>query len=983
LCLLLWCASCAPLALADPPHAAPASGPGPTESPQPPPLNPPTPPTLTGPAPLAPSAQPEAPARPVAAEANPDWAVTLERIAGSVVSIDLDAPRAFDTEWNTSAQATGFVVDAERGLILTNRHVVTPGPVIAGATFLDREEVQLYPVYRDPVHDFGFYRFDPKKLRFLQPKALPLYPEGAVVGREIRVVGNNAGEQLSILAGTLARLDRDAPDYGVARYNDFNTFYLQAASGTSGGSSGSPVIDIHGRVVALNAGGANTSASSFYLPLGRVRRALELIQQGKPVSRGTLYTVFNYMPYDELERLGLDAATEKDVRHAFPRYTGMLVVTEVLPGSPSESVLQPGDILVRVNGRYITQFEPLEEVLDGAVGGNVELELLRGGKAVSAKLPVGDLHAITPSSYAEFGDAVLHTLSYQQARFYNRPAHGVYVANPGYVFSAAGIPRGAVIMSLNGTPTPQLQDLVKGIAALGDGDRAAVRYVTIDDPNGSQLRSIRMDRLWFPSNHCDRDDLSGLWDCQALPAGAEPKPKAVSATTFPHYQDPRENALAPSLVMVTFDMPYSVSGITDRNYHGTGLVVDAARGLVVVDRNTVPVAVGDVTVTFAGTVQVPGRVVYVHPLHNLAVVAYDPRLIGTTPVRSAKLAPRELHPGEPVWVVGLGPDSAMHARGTEIASIDPLELPLSRTMRFRDSNIETVQLVNPPQDFDGVLADKAGNVLGTWSSFAFENGRELTQDIRGVPIDVVADMLERVRADRPLYSLEAELTEVPLASARELGLSQSWSERLVQHTPSRRKALSIVRLVGGSPAAQVLQQGDLLLAIDGKVVTRFREVEQAAADKQRVRVTVWRGQGEQTLDVATTELPGTDVTRLVEWAGATLQAPHRAMSVQRGIAPVGVYVAYFAYGSPATRYGLFPGRRIVEVDGTPTPDLDTFLKKVTGRPDRSSVRLKTITWNNAPEVITLKLDKHYWPAYELTRSSEGVWQRRALEQPQH
>jgi pro-apoptotic serine protease NMA111 len=973
LCLLLLCAPAAP---AEPPPATTAAGPAPAESPAPP-L---TPPQQPPPAPPAASPQLAVAAQPAAAEANPDWAVTLERIAGSVVSIDLDAPRAFDTEWNTSAQATGFVVDAERGLILTNRHVVTPGPVIAGATFLDREEVQLYPVYRDPVHDFGFYRYDPKKLRFIQPKALPLYPEGAQVGREIRVVGNNAGEQLSILAGTLARLDRDAPDYGVAHYNDFNTFYLQAASGTSGGSSGSPVIDIRGRVVGLNAGGANTSASSFYLPLGRVRRALELIQQGKPVTRDTIYTVFNYMPYDELERLGLDATTEKDVRKSFPRYTGMLVVTEVLPGSPSENVLQPGDILVRLNGKYVTQFEPLEEVLDASVGGYAEVELLRGGKALSAKLPVGDLHAITPASYAEFGDVLVHTLSYQQARFFNRPVEGVYVANPGYAFTAAGIPRGAVITSLNGTPTPKLGDFEGGIATLGDGDRATVRYVTIDDPNGSQLRAIRMDRLWFPAHHCDRNDASGLWDCAALPAGPAPKPPVVSATTFPHYQDPRQAALAPSLVMVTFDMPYSVSGITDRNYHGTGIVVDAQRGLVVVDRNTVPVAVGDVTVTFAGTVQVPGRVVYIHPLHNLAMVAYDPRLIGSTPVRAAHLTPRELHPGEQVWVVGLGADSELHARGTEIAGIDPLELPLSRTMRFRDSNIETVQLVNPPQEFDGVLSDHAGNVLGTWSSFAYENGRELAQDIRGVPIDIVADMLERVRGDRPLHSLEAELTELPLAAARELGLSESWTGRLAQHTPTRRKALSVVRLVGGAPAVHVLQQGDLLLAIDGKVVTRFREVEQAAADRTQVQVTVWRGHSEQTLTVPTAQLPGMDVTRLVEWAGATLQAPHRAMSVQRGIAPVGVYVGYFAYGSPATRYGLYPGRRIVEVDGTPTPDLDTFLKTVTGRPDRSSVRLKTITWNNAPEVITLKLDKHYWPAYELTRSPEGVWERRALEQ---
>jgi len=137
--------------------------------------------------------------------------------------------------------------------------------------------------------------------------------------------------------------------------------------------------------------------------------------------------------------------------------------------------------------------------------------------------------------------------------------------------------------------------------------------------------------------------------------------------------------------------------------------------------------------------------------------------------------------------------------------------------------------------------------------------------------------------------------------------------------------------------------------------------------------------GTQTIDVATTELPGTDVNRLIEWGGATLQAPHRAMSVQRGIEPKGVYVAYFAYGSPATRYGLYPGRRITEVDGVSTPDLDTFLKVVTGRPDRSSVRLKTITWNNAPEVITLKLDKHYWPAYELTRSADGTWASKALE----
>jgi len=906
------------------------------------------------------------------------WRGTLARVAESVVAIEIDQTRAFDTEWNSSAQATGFVVDAERGLILTNRHVVTPGPVTSEATFLNREEVQLYPVYRDPIHDFGIYRYDPKKLRFIKPRSLPLYPDGAQIGREIRVIGNNAGEQLSILAGTIAKLDRDAPEYGIGKYNDFNTFYLQAASGTSGGSSGSPVIDIQGRVIALNAGGATGAASSFYLPLGRVKRALELIQAGKLVPRGALQVVFHYTPYDELRRLGLNEDTEEAARKAFPALTGMLVVNEVLPGGPADGTLQPGDVLVRVNGKLMSEFAPLEQVLDDAVGGTVELELERGGKALSAKLNIGNLHDITPSAYLEFGDTVVHTVSYQMSRHFNIAVNGVYVANPGYIFGAAGVPRGAVIASANGKPTPSLAAFEAVVAGLADGERFTVRYSTVDDPNGSSVRSARMDRRWFPANHCLRDDAAGVWQCAPLPSLGTAKPEVGGATRFSRPDDPRAAVLAPSLVGVGFDMPYSVSGITERNYRGTGLVVDAVHGLVVVDRNTVPVSMGDVRITFAGTLEIPGKVEFVHPLHNLAIVSYDPKLIGNTPVRPAKLLDRRIIPGETLWVVGMSADSELNARTSQVAGLSPIQLPLSRTMQFRESNLETVQLVTGPTDYDGVLTDAAGSVIGMWSSFAWESGRELQQENRGVAIGVVQDMLRRVQAKESVFSLEAELAPQPLASARRLGLSDDWLRKLELASPNQRQVLSIVRLVGGSPAVGRLKQGDILLAINGKVVTKFREVELAVADKPDVNVTVWRDGEEKQVPLATAALTGNDIDRIVMWAGATLQAPHRAMIAQRGIPPEGVYVGYFAYGSPATRYGLFPGRRIVEVDGIPTPNLDAFLKVVSGRPDRSAIRLRTITWNNAPEVITLKLDRHYWPTYEVRRTSEG-WERRDLE----
>ncbi len=906
------------------------------------------------------------------------WAQTLERIASGVVTIQIDSTRAFDTEWNTTAQATGFVIDAKRGLILTNRHVVTPGPVTAQAIFLNREEVQLYPVYRDPIHDFGIYRYDPAKLKFIQPAELPLYPAGAVIGREIRVVGNDAGEQLSILAGTLARLDREAPEYGYGKYNDFNTFYYQAASSTSGGSSGSPVIDIEGRVVALNAGGATGAASSFYLPLPAVTRALKFIDAGKPVPRGTLETVFKYTPYDELRRLGLNSDTEARLRSAYPKLTGMLVVADVQPGSAADGVLAPGDILVAIDGKPTPEFFALEDVLDSHVERQINVEVQRGRETRSARLDVKSLSAITADEYIEFGEAVVHTLSYQQARHFNVPIKGVYVANPGYVFGSAGIPRAALISSFNGKKVDNLKDFEAALADLADGARAPVRYATLEDPRAAQLKVIRMDRRWFPARKCKRDDTLGTWPCVGISSGPAPAGVKPASTEFAKTGDARIDRLAPSLVMVNFDMPYSVSGVTEKNYHGTGVIVDAERGLVAIDRNTVPIAMGDVRITFAGTVEVPGKVVFIHPLHNLAVVAYDPKSIGATPVRAATLLTKSLSAGDDVWVVGQRADSKILSQKTQISSVDVVSFPLSRTLRFRDSNLEAVSLINPPGDYDGVLADEKGNVLALWSSFAFESQRELEQVNRGMPAELVSEMIGVVADRRPLYSFEAEFNVQSLAGARGLGLPDEWVRRFEEHNPQRRQVLGIDRLVAGSPAAALLEPGDLVLAIDGKVVNRFREVERAVQSPE-VKVSVWRDGAEKTLQMKTVALDGRDVDRVLIWAGATLQAPHRAMAAQRGIAPYGVFVSFFFYGSPATHYGLYAGRRITEVDGQPTADLDAFIRAVSGKPDRASLRLKTVSWNGQTDVITLKLDKHYWPAYELDRQKDGSWTRAALD----
>jgi S1-C subfamily serine protease len=117
------------------------------------------------------------------------WEPTLERAIKAIVSIKASHVRSFDSETSGDYTATGFIVDASKGIILTNRHVVSPAPIVAQAVLTNYEEVDLIPVYRDPVHDFGFMKFDPTRVKFMELQEIKLSPERAKVGLDIRVVG--------------------------------------------------------------------------------------------------------------------------------------------------------------------------------------------------------------------------------------------------------------------------------------------------------------------------------------------------------------------------------------------------------------------------------------------------------------------------------------------------------------------------------------------------------------------------------------------------------------------------------------------------------------------------------------------------------------------------------------------------------------------------------------------------------------------------
>ncbi|KQK00996.1 hypothetical protein BRADI_3g53160v3 [Brachypodium distachyon] len=769
-----------------------------------------------------------------------DWRRALSRVVPAVAVLRTTAPRAFDTEVAGASYATGFVVDKSRGIILTNRHVVKPGPVVAEAMFVNREEIPVYPLYRDPVHDFGFFRYDPGAIKFLKYDEIPLDPEAASVGLEIRVVGNDSGEKVSILAGTLARLDREAPYYKKDGYNDFNTFYMQAASGTKGGSSGSPVVDCQGRAVALNAGSKSSSASAFFLPLDRVVRALNLIRDCwdgfgiKPESvyipRGTLQVTFQHKGFEETRRLGLRNETEQMVRVVSPAgETGMLVVDSVVPEGPAHKHLEPGDVLVRMNGEVVTQFLTMETLLDDSVGREIDLQIERGGAPLTVKLEVEDLHSITPNHFLEVSGAVIHPLSYQQARNFRFKCGLVYVAEAGYMLSRASVPRHSIIKKFAGEDIEKLDDLIAVISKLSRGARVPLEYVKYTDRyrNKSVLVTVDQHGWYAPPQLYTRNDATGLWTAKsAIPLDspfvvsahrshldvnsnsvsplAEPSPMdlkcqhesensadgcikmqtddeigmdgshsgedslvekkrrrvdediAVEGTisSYGDLDDTKggalrhpssvegsdlartissnaslaEQVIEPALVMFEVHVPpiCMLDGVHSQHFFGTGVIIhhSDSLGLVAVDRNTVAVSISDIMLSFAAyPIEIPAEVVFLHPVHNFALVAYDPSALGAgaSVIRAAKLLPEPaLRRGDSVYLVGLSRSLQATSRKSTITNpCTAVNIGSADCPRYRAINMEVIELdTDFGSSFSGILTDEQGRVQALWASFS-------------------------------------------------------------------------------------------------------------------------------------------------------------------------------------------------------------------------------------------------------------------------
>lgn len=901
-----------------------------------------------------------------------NWNNTVKLVSSGVVSIQTDVPVSFDGKWNSSGYGTGFIVDAVRGIILTNRHIVTPGPVTAKAILINNEEIDLTPLYIDPVHDFGFYSYEPSQIKHLQPHQFKLSNSNPSVGQEIRIIGNDAGQKISILDGTIARLDRDAPHYGRGRYNDFNIFYIQAATASTGGSSGSPVINIQGEVVALNAGSQTKSANAFYLPLEKIKIALKKLQANEKISRGTIQTTFNAKPYAELKRLGLSDDLEKKYRDQFPDLLGLLVVKSIIPKSSSASSLAVGDILLAINEQLIAEFSTLESSLNNNVNQGINLSVLRRGEALSVSVNVDDLATITPSAFLKFDGGIFHNLSYQQARHFNKPVKGVFVANSAGSFNQAGVPHKSIITEFNGVHLDTVEEFDKQLSLIATGTKVHLRYFDINDPNTSNYALVEINRTWFEHSYCQKNSSLGYWPCSQSSQVPDAVVKIDNSTN--NSSMITSTKLEHALVEVNFTSPYSIQGRSG-NYSkmGTGAIVDTEKGLVVIARSVVFSSLGDVKLTFNNRVEVRGKVEYIHPLHNLALVSYAPETVANVPLTQVTLSKQPIAQGEAITQMGLNYDGVVEYRETSVDTIDELWLTQFTVPQFIERNIEVVNLVNPNMSVDGILVNKANEVTALWSMFEESNGNEVSTILAGIPAEYVAELIALNESKKPIYSSELNLTKIAPVDALQMGLPEEWLTKLAQQNPQTDKLLAVYNVAESSKSAQLFKRGDILLTINSTPVSSFRQVE-LLSQSPEVAVTYFSEGKVHSKTLTTTLLNGQDIEQVFYWSGLYLHSPHRAAQQQGNVGDDGVYVASYSYGSPATRYGLFAMQRIVEIDGQPINTTNDFVKAVKGKEHQASVLIKTLDFRNNSRVITLRIDNNYWPFFEI-KYQDGQWEK--------
>ena len=339
--------------------------------------------------------------------AMPSLAPMIKRISPAVVNIGirgtvqergsrnplLDDPffrRFFDVppdggprERPFQSAGSGVIIDAQKGHIVTNAHVVENASEIT-VTLQDGRDLKATLVGADAGSDIAVLKVAPERLAQISLGD----SERMEVGDYVVAIGNPFGLQHTVTSGIVSGLGRS----GI-NPNGYENF-IQTDASINPGNSGGALVNLRGELIGINSAILSQSGGNigigFAIPVNMARSVVDQLLRFGSVKRGLLGVNIAPVTPDIAQALGLGAAT------------GALVTQVVDASAADKAGIKAGDVITAVNGRMVKSHTELRNAIGLLrVGDKVEIGLLRDGQARRLTAVVADPDPAAGASPAE------------------------------------------------------------------------------------------------------------------------------------------------------------------------------------------------------------------------------------------------------------------------------------------------------------------------------------------------------------------------------------------------------------------------------------------------------------------------------------------------------------------------------------------------------------------------------------------------------
>lgn len=340
------------------------------------------------------------------------------------------------------ALGSGVIIDAAKGYVVTNNHVVDNATKI-NVKLSDGRSYEAKVIGKDPRTDIALLQLkDAKNLT-----AIKIADSDQLrVGDYTVAIGNPYGLGETVTSGIVSALGRSG--LNVENYENF----IQTDAAINRGNSGGALINLNGELIGINTAilapdGGNIGIG-FAIPSNMVKNLTSQMVEFGQVKRGELGIMGTELNSELAKAMKVDAQ-----KGAF--------ISQVLPKSAAAKAgIKAGDVIVSMNGKSINSFAGFRaEIGTLPVGSKMTLGLLRDGKPVNVEV------TLEQSSQTQVDSGNLYT-GIEGAELSNSDVNGkkgvkVDSVKPGTAAARIGLKKGDVIMGVNQQPVQNLGELRK------------------------------------------------------------------------------------------------------------------------------------------------------------------------------------------------------------------------------------------------------------------------------------------------------------------------------------------------------------------------------------------------------------------------------------------------------------------------------------------------------------------------------------------